>query len=100
MYQIAVCICNIKVSSVRMSGWPVTQMAESPHLQAWHDRVPLLQVSPCVANQNMTSYETDNDMYIQDITGFSEKCTLCIFFVAFVIYKFEFILMLWFNVTV
>ena len=45
MYQIVVCICNIKVSSVRMSGWPVTQMAESPHLQAWHDRVPLLQVS-------------------------------------------------------
>ena len=51
----------------------VTQMAESPPC---HDRVPLLQVSPCVtphvANQNMTSNETDID--IKDITGFHEKC--------------------------
>ena len=44
------------------------QLPKWPSHLTWHDRVPLLQVSPCVANQNMTSYETDNDMYIQDIT--------------------------------
>ena len=98
MYNVAVCISNFMVSSVTMTLGD--QLPKWPSHLTWHDRVPLLQVSPCVANQNMTSYETDNDMYIQDITGFSEKCTLCIFFVAFVIYKFEFILMLLFNVTV
>ena len=64
----------------------VTQMTESPPC---HDRVPLLQVSPCVtphvANQNMTSNETDID--IKDITGFHEKCTLCILFVT-IVFKF------------
>ena len=69
MYQVAVCICNFMVFSITMSGWPswVTQMTESPPC---HDRVPLLQVSPCVtphvANQNMTSNETDID--IKDIS--------------------------------
>jgi hypothetical protein len=88
MYQVAVCICNFMVFSITMSGWPswVTQMTESPPC---HDRVPLLQVSPCVtphvANQNMTSNEADID--IKDITGFHEKCTLCILFVT-IVFKF------------
>ena len=64
----------------------VTQMTESPPC---HDRVPLLQVSPCVtphvANQNMTSNEADID--IKAITGFHEKCTLCILFVT-IVFKF------------
>ena len=67
------------------------QLPKWPSHLTWHDRVPLLQVSPCVANQNMTSYETDNDMYIQDITGFNEKCTLWIL---------VWIRMLWFSMPV
>ena len=55
-------------------------MAESPPC---HELVPLLKVSPCVtphvANQNMTSNETDKD--IKDISGFHEKCK-CILFVT------------------
>ena len=70
-----------------MSGWPrwVTQMAVSPPC---HDRVPLLQVSRCVtphvANQSLTSNETDID--IKDVTGFHEKCK-CILFVT-IVFKF------------